>query len=528
MVHPHLGHIHWHIRTKSAEELRHQRELENASFVVRIYDITDILFDGLNAHAFFDLEVGSLQGSYYLRIDRPARNYIAEAGFRGNDGLFHSLARSNTTFFDRDRPSGNYQVSGLFVGSTSHRKFPVENIFDAPVYEKLQKELAGIKRDEALSLAVVFLAVSREALESPLVSSIVDSSKRFGKFGGDVRLFIPEREEMAATSSGSLFAGIEAVSETIIERLHAHHRERPFHLIHCHDWYSSAVGVRASEELHIPMILSLHSIEHERIQGNEMSDLSSEICRREKAAVRHAKLIIVPHSSTRQQVVNLYAASPEKVVIIPDLVIERASGAPSASEIKGWFGLNRSAPMILFAGEVSHAAGADLLVDAMQTVCRNHPSAQFVFAGDGPLRGELETRVWHAGNGHRCRFLGDVSRETFETLLIACDFVVIPARTWQDEGLAQAALSCGRPVLTTRQAGINCVAHGQNGLVTFDNPGSLVWGIQELLFNPLQGSMLRLVAKKRAGEAPSMENITAQHYLYYEMVLKDIREAGGV
>jgi glycosyltransferase involved in cell wall biosynthesis len=524
MVHPHLGHIHWHVRTESAEELRHQRALRNASFVVRISDVTDILFDGLNAHAFFDLETGGLQGNYYFKIDRPARNYIAEAGFRGNDGSFHVLARSNTTFFDRDRPSGNYQVSGLFVGSAFRRKFPVENIFDAPVYEKMQKELAGITRDEPLSLAVVFLAVAREAFESPLASFISDISQRFGKFGGDVRLFIPEIKEMAAISFRSLFAGIEAVSEIIIGELYARHREKPFHLLHCHDWYSSPVGIRASEELHVPMIFSLHSTEHERIQGKEMNSLSSEICMREKAAVHHADLIIVPHSSTRQQVVNLYGASPEKVVIIPDVLSERASGAPSdQSEIKGWFGLNRSAPMILFAGEISHAAGADLLVDAMQTVCRNHPSAQFVFAGDGPLKGELEARVRHAGIGHRGGFLGDVSRETFEALLIASDFVVIPARTWQDEGLAQAAISCGRPVLTTRQAGINCIIHGQNGLVTFDNPGSIVWGIQELLFNPLQGSMLRLGAKKRAGEAPSMENVAAQHYIYYEMVLRDIQ-----
>jgi hypothetical protein len=59
--------------------------------------------------------------------------------------------------------------------------------------------------------------------------------------------------------------------------------------------------------------------------------------------------------------------------------------------------------------------------------------------------------------------------------------------------------------------------------VTFDNPGSIVWGIQELLFKPLQGSMLRLVAKKNAGKTPSLESIAVQHYIYYEMVLKSIQ-----
>lgn len=58
------------------------------------------------------------------------------------------------------------------------------------------------------------------------------------------------------------------------------------------------------------------------------------------------------------------------------------------------------------------------------------------------------------------------------------------------------AIDHGKPVLTTHQAGTHCVAHGQNGLVAYDNPGSIVWGIQELLGNPLQGNLLRSVAKK--------------------------------
>ena len=33
--------------------------------------------------------------------------------------------------------------------------------------------------------------------------------------------------------------------------------------------------------------------------------------------------------------------------------------------------------------------------------------------------------------------------------------------------------------------------------------------------------MLRLAAKRNRGNAPSLENIAAQHYTYYEMVLKN-------
>ncbi len=529
MVHPRMGHVTWQAREQSVGDFksRHGGALSNASLIVRVYDVTDIIFDGFNAHMFFDLDVGTPAGNYYFKVDRLARNYQAEIGLRNPQGMFHPLSRSNTAFFDRDRPSGNYQTTGLFVGKSLQRIFPVENIFDAPVYERMNHELAGVVREKALSVAVVFLGIDHASgLSSPLGHFIGNLSRRIEKFVGDTRLFSPVLRESGRLSGGSLLAALDTLSAEVVTDVRDAHRQKPFDIIHCHDWYSSAVGLAAKRELNVPMVLTLHSTEHERLQGNEMNSLSLSICRREKEAVAGADLATVPHSSTRQQVITLYEAPPEKVVIVPDVLDEKSPEPPqSAADVRGWLGLNKEAPTALFAGEICHAAGADLLVDALPTVCRNHRSAQFLFAGDGPLKGELEARVLRAGIGHRCRFLGDVSKETFDAVLAASDFVVIPARTWQDEGLAQIAIAHGRPVLTTRQAGIRCIVHGENGLVTFDNPGSIVWGIQEMLHNPLQGSMLRFTARKRAGETPSVEIAAVQHYTYYEMLLKRIEGA---
>lgn len=514
-VQPRLGHLHWHIREESTAA--EGEKLRNAPLVARVYDVTDIIFDGHNAHGSFDLRLSGLRGSYYFPISLPARNYLAEVGLMASDGSFHPLSRSNTVFFDRDRPSGVHQVAGLFAGGSLGRVFPVENIFDAPVYERLNRELARVEREEPLSVAVVLIQMEHAP---ELASFIKNLYQRFKGFGGDVRLFEP-RFEPKAEGDRPIKSTIKALSGKLLAELKASHRERPFHLIHCHDWHLSAAGLDAKKTLGLPVVLSLHSTEAERTHGQGMSGLSQEIHLMEMNAAQGADLVIVPHSSTRQQVISLYGALPERVVIIPDVFVEKPPDLPSGpSEVKRWFGLNQDAPLVLFSGEVSHASGADLLADALPTVCRNHRTAQFVFAGDGPLRAELEGRLRHAGIGHRCRFLGDVTRETFEALLMASDFVVIPARTWQDEGLAQMAISSGRPVLTTHQAGINCVRHGENGLVTFDNPGSIVWGLQELLFNPLKGSMLQLAARKKAVETPSLQNIAAQHYMYYEMLLK--------
>ena len=165
-------------------------------------------------------------------------------------------------------------------------------------------------------------------------------------------------------------------------------------------------------------------------------------------------------------------------------IAEVASEAPVKA--KEWLGLGEGVPVFLFAGEMSYAAGVDILTDALVTVCHGHQDAQFVFVGAGPLKNDMEAQISIAGLAHRCRFTGDLPPAEFEKFLAACDFVVIPAREGQDSCLSERALSLGKPVLTTHQAQIRGIVHGHNGLVAYDCANSLVWGLRELLARPLQ------------------------------------------
>ena len=522
-IRPHQGYIHWNLEQAAVSELQAKvgHAFDGACLVVRIYDVTDVLFDGLNAHGFFDVDVDGLSGTRYMHMDQSERNFVAEIGFRLTDGAFHALARSQTVFFDRGRPSGNFQVGALFVGKGFRLVFDVENACDVGEYERLNQILGDVKRHEPLSLAMVHIGIGEEAnWKGPLGSSIIQVSQACEKLGGMVCQFPNEGTALTIAKDACRPGSLEKLGEKLYRELAAQHQRTPFHLVHCHDWSSTGVGLRAKASLGIPLVFSLHSTEHERSQAHQLDVESERICNLEKEAVQAADLIIVPHSSTRQQVIRIYSADPDRVVIIPDLIEEAHGSAADGTEQKHSFGFPSEARVALFAGEMSHAAGADLFVDALPTVCEGDTGAHFAFAGEGPLKGELEGRAWHMGVGHRTHFFGDMSREAFEALLLASDFVVIPARTWQDEGLAQWAIACGRPVLTTHQAHLPCVVHGQNGLVTYDNPGSIIWGLKELLANPSQGHMMRQIAQHRGREGPLLENVAVEHYVYYESVLK--------
>jgi hypothetical protein len=152
---------------------------------------------------------------------------------------------------------------------------------------------------------------------------------------------------------------------------------------------------------------------------------------------------------------------------------------PRAS-VRGRLGLGGDDVVVLFAGELDWASGADLAVDAMATVHADAAAVRLVLVGEGPLRAELESRAQHGGFAHACRFLGDLPAEAFAEVFAACDAVAIPARSGQNPMLAEHGLSAAKPALTTHQAGLSCVRHGENGLVAYDNPGSVVWGLREL------------------------------------------------
>lgn len=513
---PRLGYLHWCLDPARLEGLRERLGLhaEGARLVVRVYDVTDIIFDGFNAHRTTDVDITGSSGRHYLRIEEPDRNLLAEVGLLLRSGAFHPLARSTPRFFDRDRPSQVFELGGLYVGKAFDRVFPVTNVLDAPVFEQLRREIDATGRRSPLRLAEVDAGVGGEYV-GDLVRRL---SQELQKLGVEAE---PLALPLSSIGAQSVLEAAHNQAQLLLARFRKRHSEAPFELIHCHDWYSVGVGLPAARAFGLPWVVTLHSTEHERAQGKLSTGASARIAEWERRAVAEAALIIVPHLDTKRAVLEVYGSSPERVLVIGDHAEDEGRRFPDPGEARQALGLRPDWPVVLFAGELSYPAGADILVDAVPTVCRDQHTVHFVFAGEGPLRWDLERRVHGAGLGHRCRFLGDVPSEHFEGILMGASFVVIPARTWQGEGLAQLAVSFGKPVLTTQQAQIYTVQHGQTGLITHDNPGSIVWGIKELLANPLRGNMMRLLARRKALHGLSFDRIAVEHYLAFSKVLRN-------
>lgn len=514
MVEPRRGFLCWNAASAAAMRQSDER-LRSASLALRVHDVTDLVFDGSSSGAFFDIVVPGNEGKHYFTLPDTGRSKLAELGLRLRDGSFRTIARSEAVFFDRDRPSGGYQLRGLLVSRALREPVPVENVLDLAPYRRLNEEMLGLKKRGSLSVAVVMLSpMPGCGWATPLGEAVREAAALSSRFKVKSHL-IGLAGKKAGRAKCDPVAAADALVREACKELSALHRRGRLDLVHCHDWYSAGVGLFAAERLKLPFVLSLHSVEQERAQGGSLSPLSTRICRREKEAAKKARLVMVPRSSTRQEVISLHGLPQEKVVIVPDPAGDPPPGVADAAGSKRRFGLDPGRPVVLFAGELSHASGADLLVDALPDVCKDCRDAQFALVGEGPLRGELEGRAHHAGVGHRCRFLGHLGRDDFESLFSGCEFLVIPARTPQDGWLARRAVECGKPVLTTHQAQIPCVSHGRNGLVTFDNPGSIVWGLKEMLLGPLKGRSSAAPAAKEGAGAASGQSLAVQLAIHY-------------
>jgi len=71
---------------------------EGLPLCIRIYDVTGITFDGINAHGFIDIDLEGLAGSGYCETGMQGREIVAEIGFIDAHGVFIALMRSAKAF----------------------------------------------------------------------------------------------------------------------------------------------------------------------------------------------------------------------------------------------------------------------------------------------------------------------------------------------------------------------------------------------------------------------------------------------
>lgn len=104
---PHWLHAYWELRDQTVEGLKAKLgdEFARARKVLRVYDVTSIIFNGANANRFFDIVINDFANSWYIDTAGPGRSWCVDLGLILSDGRFITILRSNVVQTPLDGPS---------------------------------------------------------------------------------------------------------------------------------------------------------------------------------------------------------------------------------------------------------------------------------------------------------------------------------------------------------------------------------------------------------------------------------------
>ncbi|MCM8791538.1 MAG: DUF4912 domain-containing protein [Candidatus Omnitrophica bacterium] len=100
-------HAYWEISIHTYERVKSElREFfHSAKKTLRVYDVTNIIFDGTNAHRYFDIEINDYANNWYIDVGGPGRSWCVDLGLKLPDNRFITLVRSNVVRTPLDGPS---------------------------------------------------------------------------------------------------------------------------------------------------------------------------------------------------------------------------------------------------------------------------------------------------------------------------------------------------------------------------------------------------------------------------------------
>ncbi len=260
-------------------------------------------------------------------------------------------------------------------------------------------------------------------------------------------------------------------------------RQGKFDLVWIHGWshICSLQGLWAARKLRIPALFRGDSVPDRMcIAGRRKA--WAPVC--QSAILRRAHGFLAIGSANRQFYSERNVRA-DRVFLMPHAVDNGFFGSQARTaserrtELRAKLGLDPNRPVTLFVGRLARVKGAELLIDALETLWKSNrgkgtrspttspsPIPHVLFVGDGPARSELEARARNLGPG-AAQFAGFRNQTELPAFYDLCDLLVLPSR-FEPWGLVvNEVMNAGRPVIVSDRvgAGMDLVQHRVNGWV---------------------------------------------------------------
>jgi glycosyltransferase involved in cell wall biosynthesis len=492
MVNPCRGFAHWRIAHDWIEEMRRQRgdAWRDCRMVLRLYDVSYITFNGLNANHLQDQPLPCICGQMFFNLPHAGTWQLGEVGFILRGGEFIPAARSQTVSFPRASTSSHGAMDALLVDEHL-RVEPIGNLWDQ---ENVLKERRSPKLRRPLRIAVLCLNLGESGRREAPPEFILKLVAGLGADGHDVHVLTPSCDGAAACpeSSGVHFHLLDvpcgdALYETARAfRLAAEQRLKEIgsvDIVHVHEWLagSGLQGVEGAK------VCSLTSIEATRRNGTPPTTVSADIEEAERHVAEAADIVLVPGWLHENAVRELRIDGAHVHGFAMEGRVPNEWDCPlDYGQVKRGIHVGPLDRLLLFIGPLEYAAGPDILLEAMPVLLQRAQNLRVAFVGAGELYGELQQRARRLGIEYAVRLLGHVERQQVSRLLRSAEALVLPSRYRVpfDDAVVDLARLAGRPIVTTHGGPAHLVRHEETGIITYDNPGSMVWAVDRILGDP--------------------------------------------
>jgi len=314
-----------------------------------------------------------------------------------------------------------------------------------------------------------------------------------------------------------------------------------YDLIHANFWMSALVAANVKCALGIPFVVTFHALGRVRRLHQGMADqFPDERFAIEDRVVQEADHIIAECPQDRDDLRQLYDATPEKISIIPCGFDPAEFWAIGKIRARLTLGLPVDEPIILQLGRMVPRKGVDNVIRAFACLQKQYSqSARLLVVGGEseapdpqvtPEIGRLQAIAQDLGVESRITFVGRRGREILKYYYSAADvFVTTP---WYEPfGITPIeAMACGTPVIGADVGGVKfTVKDGETGyLVPPNEPELLAKRLSHLLNQPQLMSLFGRQSIRRSLDHFTWQKVTSAVAAVYEEVLSGLASLADI
>jgi phosphatidylinositol glycan class A protein len=245
-------------------------------------------------------------------------------------------------------------------------------------------------------------------------------------------------------------------------------------IVHGHQTTSSMCqeGLFHAKTMGLKTVFTDHSLfgfaDSSSIHSNKLLEMTL-------AGIDH--VICVSHTSKENLFLRARMRDPGLMSVIPNATDTTVFTPSESVKYKTWSIVERITIVVM--ARLVYRKGVDLMVQVIPEICRQNPNVDFIVAGDGPRKLQVEEMIERNSLFDRVELLGEVPHAEVK-------YVLRRGQIFLNCSLTEAfciaiieAASCGLLVVSTRVGGVPEVLPTDILLLAAPNPAALVEAVHE-------------------------------------------------